>query len=240
MEFSYDLGGGSTAIVKKYQVAATNTTIGVPYMKIADGGTGIVLGTTTDARDFMGVNLDAAGTYVTAQQTANADTERLTSLVVNPLAVYRARLCGGAANEALTIGTETAGSTSGLVVTVSGIDPNSPDLNEGVVWGYSGANAGKVRSIITTAANVANTTIAFPVDIVIGDRFLFANLRPGRTVLGQLGTDLTNIDASATLSGETTYMSTVELILNDLAGEGTINSYALIHFGDHALLSMAP
>src|SRR3990167_8127400 len=210
MEFAYDLSGGSTAIIKKYQVAATNTTIGVPYLKTADGGSGIVLGSTTGAADFIGVNIDAAGTYVTAQQTDNSDTARLTTIICNPLAVYRARLCGGAANEALTAGTETTGSTSGLVVTVSGIDPNSPDLNEGGVWGYSGANAGKVRSIITTAANVANTTIAFPVDIVIGGRFLFANLRPGRTVLGQLGTDLTNIDASATLSGETTYMRSEE------------------------------
>lgn len=240
MEFNNDMGGGSTTYVKKYQVAATNTTIGVPYLKVADGGTGIVLASTTGAADFIGVNTDAAGTYVTAQQTDNSDTARLTTIICNPFAVYRARLCGGAANEALTPGTETAGSTSGLVVTVSGIDPNSPDLNEGVVWGYSGANSGKVRSIITTAANVANTTVAFPYDIAIGDRFLFANLRPGRTILGQLGTDLTTLDASATLSGETNAILTVELILLDLAGEGTTNSYGLIHFGDHLMLSSAP
>src|SRR3990167_9631534 len=104
MEFAYDLSGGSTAVVKKYQVAATNTTIGVPYMKIADGGTGIVLGTTVDARDFMGVNLDAAGTYQTAQNSDNSDTAKLTSLVINPMAAYRARMAGGAANEALTPG----------------------------------------------------------------------------------------------------------------------------------------
>ena len=240
MEFAYDLSGGSTAVVKKYQVAATNTTIGVPYMKIADGGTGIVLGTTVDARDFMGVNLDAAGTYQTAQNSDNSDTAKLTSLVINPMAAYRARMAGGAANEALTIGAEAAGSTSGLVVTVSGIDPNSPDMNEGTVWGYSGANTGQARAIITTAANVANTTVAFRYDIAIGDRFLFTPYRPGRTILAQLGTDLTNLDASATLSGETTYVSTIELILNDAAGDGNLNSYAVIHFGDHALLSMAP
>src|SRR3990167_8175777 len=99
MEFAYDLSGGSTAIIKKYQVAATNTTIGVPYLKTADGGSGIVLGSTTGAADFIGVNVDAAGTYVTAQQSDNSDTARLTSIICNPLAVYRARLCGGAANE---------------------------------------------------------------------------------------------------------------------------------------------
>ncbi len=240
MEYAFDLSGGSTAVIKKYQVAATNTVIGVGYMKMADGNTGINLMTTVDARDFMGVNVDAAGTYVTAQQSDNSDTARLTSLIINPMATYRARMCGGAANEALVVGTETAGSTSGLVVTVSGIDPNSPDMNEGTMWGYSGANTGQPRAIITTAANVANTTVAFRYDIAIGDRFLFTSLRPGRTILAQFGTDLTTLDTSATLSGETNYVSTVELILNDAAADGNLNSYAVIHFGDHALLSMAP
>lgn len=234
MEFSYDLSGGSTAIMKKYQVAATNTTIGVPYTKVVDGGTGVALATVSAAVDFVGVNTDAAGTYVTGQQTDNSDTARLTTLIVNPLAVYRARLCGGAANEALVAGTETTGSTTGLVVTVSGIDPNSPDLNEGVVWGYSGANTGKVRSIITTSANVANTTVAFPYDIAIGDRFLFANLRPLRSILAQFGTDMTTIDASAALSGDATVI-TVEMILNDAAGNGALESYGLIQFCDHLL-----
>lgn len=236
MEFQYDLGGTSTAIVKKYQVAATNTTIGRPYLKVADGGTGIVVATVSGAVDFIGVNIDTAGTYVTAQQSDNSDTARLQSIIINPHAVYRARLCGGAANEALTIGTETTGSTDGLVVTVSGIDPNSPDLNEGTVWGYSGANTGKARAIITTSANVANTTVAFPYDIAIGDRFLFANLRPLRTILAQFTTDMTAIDASATLSSDATAV-TIEMILNDSSKSGTTESYAMIQFADSLFLS---
>jgi len=240
MEFAFDLSGGSTAVIKKYQVKATNTVIGLGYMKAADGDTGLPLMTTVDARDFMGVNVDAAGTYQTAQNSDNSDTAKLTSLIINPMAAYRARLAGGAANEALTPGTETTGSTSGLVVTVSGIDPSSADMNEGTMWGYSGANTGQARAIISTSSNVANTTVAFRYDIVIGDRFLFCPYRPGRTILAQFGTDLTNLDASATLSGETNYVSTIELILNDAAADGNLNSYAVIHFGDHALLSMAP
>src|SRR3990167_7204374 len=60
MEYAFDLSGGSTAVIKKYQVAATNTVIGVGYMKMADGNTGINLMTTVDARDFMGVNVGGA------------------------------------------------------------------------------------------------------------------------------------------------------------------------------------
>lgn len=231
MEFAYDLSGGSTAIVKKYQVAATNTTIGRPYLKTADGGTGVVLATVSGAVDYVGVNLDAAGTYVTAQQTDNSDTARLTSLIINPHGIFRARMCGGAANEALTAGTETTGSSSGLVVTVSGIDPNSPDMNEGVVWGYTGANAGKARRIITTSANVANVTVAFPYDIAIGDKFLFTALSPTRTILAQFTTDMTMLDVSATLSGDATVI-TVEMILGDQSGSGTTESYGFIQFAD--------
>ena len=239
MEFAYDLSGGSTAVMKKYQVAATNTTLGVPYLKIADGGTGIVLATVSGAADFIGCNVDAAGTYVTAQQSDNSDTARLTSIIVNPLAVYRARLCGGAANEALSAATITTASDDGLSVVTSAFDPNSPDLNEGTVWGYSGANTGKVRRIISTAANDATVTVAFPFDIAVGDRFLYANINSSRTILAQFGTDMTTLDATATLSGDAT-VYTVEMILNDAAADGNIASYGLIHFSDHILLSMAP
>lgn len=231
MEFAYDLSGGSTAIVKKYQVAATNTTIGRPYLKAASSGSGVVLATVSGAVDYVGVNIDAAGTYVTAQQSDNSDTARLTSLIINPLAVYRARLCGGAANEALSAGTVTSASTDGLSVTTSAFDPNSPDLDEGTIWGYSGANAGKARKITSTAANVATVTVAFPYDTAVGDQFLYANLYPGGSILAQFGTDMTTIDATAALSGDATVV-TIEMILNDIAGNGTTESYALIQFAD--------
>jgi hypothetical protein len=231
MEFSYDLSGGSTAIVKKYQVAATNTTIGRPYLKNADDGTGIVVATVSGAVDYIGVNIDTAGTYVTAQQSDNSDTARLQSLIINPLGVFRARLAGGAANEALTARTVTSASTDGLTVTTSAFDPNSPDLNEGTVWGYSGANTGKARKITSTAANAATVIVAFPFDIAVGDQFLFANVHPTRSILAQFGTDMTNLDSTATLSSDATVI-TVEMILNDLAGNGTTDSYALIQFAD--------
>lgn len=239
MEFAYDLSGGSTAIVKKYQVAATNTTIGRPYMKGASSGTGLVVATVSDAADFVGVNIDTAGTYVTAQQSDNSDTARLQSTIINPLAVYRARLCGGAANEALSAATITTASGDGLSVVTSAFDPNSPDLDEGTVWGYSGANSGKARKIVSTGANDATVEVAFPFDIAVGDQFLYCNLHPLHTTLAQFGTDMTTVDATVVLSSDAT-ASTIELILNDSAGSGTTESYALIMFGDHHLLSMAP
>src|SRR3990167_9682768 len=169
MDFAFDLPGGSTAVIKKYQVAATNTTIGRPYLKGASSGTGLVVATVSGAVDFVGVNIDTAGTYVTAQQSDNSDTARLQSTIINPLAVYRARLAGGAANEALSAATITTASADGLSVVTSAFDPNSPDLDEGTGWGYRGANAGKARRIVSTAANDATVIVAFPYDIAVGD-----------------------------------------------------------------------
>ena len=231
MEFAYDLSGTTNATVRKYQVAATNTTIGRPYLKNADDGTGVVLATVSGAVDYVGVNLDAAGTYVTSQQSDNSDTARLTSLIINPLGVFRARLAGGAANEVLTARTVTTASTDGLTVSTSAFDPNSPDLNEGTVWGYSGANAGKARKITSTAANAATVIVAFPYDIAVGDQFLFANVHPTRSILAQFTTNMTELDVSAALSNDATVI-TVEMILNDIAGRGTTESYALIQFAD--------
>jgi len=231
MEFAYDLVGNSAAVMERYQVAATNTTIGRPYLKTADGGTGIVLATVSGAVDFIGVNVDAAGTYVTAQQSDNSDTARLTSIIINPLAVYRARLCGGAANEALSAASVTTASTDGLSVTTSAFNPNSPDLDEGTIWGYSGANAGKAKKITSTATGVATVIVAFPFDTAVGDQFLYANVHPTRSILAQFGTDMTTIDATATLSSDATVI-TVKMLLNDLAGEGTTQSYAYIQFAD--------
>jgi len=235
MEFAYDLSGGSTAIVKKYQVAATNTVIGRPYLKVASNGSGVVLGTTGGAVDFVGVNVDAAGTYVTAQQSDNSDTARLTSLIINPTAVFRARLSGGAADgTALTAATVTTASTDGLSVTTSGFDPNSPDLDEGIIWGYSGANAGKARKITSTAANAATVTVAFPYDTAVGDQFLYAGVSPLSTITAQLTTNCTEVDATVAISGDATIV-VVEMVLNDIANEGTTKSYALIQFVDHLL-----
>ena len=234
MDFAFDLSGGSTAVMKKYQVAATNTTVGIPYLKGASSGTGLVIATVSSAVDFVGVNIDTAGTYVTAQQSDNSDTARLQTTIINPLAVYRARMCGGAANEALAAATITTASSDGLSVITSAFDPNSPSIDDGTAWGYSGANTGKARKIVSVASNDATIDVAFPFDIAVGDRFLYTNLHPLHGILAQFCTDMTTIDATVALSGDATVI-TIELILNDAAGNGTTDSYALIQFADHLL-----
>lgn len=235
MDWAYDLSNASVATLRKFQVAATNTVLGRIYLKVASSGSGVVLGGATDATDFVGINIDAAGTYVTAQQTDSADTARLTTLSIGPLAVYKARLSGGATDgTALTARTVTTASTDGLVITTSAYDPNSPDMDEGVVWGYTGANAGKARKITSTAANAATVTVAFPNDTAVGDTFLFAPFSPLSTIIAQSTTNSTELDATAAISGDCECI-VVEMLLGDSAGEGLTQSYAYIQFADSLL-----
>jgi hypothetical protein len=234
MEFVYDLSGTSTPIMKKYQVAATNNVIGRPYLVVVADGTGIVLGTTTGVVDAIGVNVDAAGTYVTAQQSDNSDTARLTTIIINPNAVYRLPLSGGATEgTALALATVTAAAADGLTVTSTGITYNSPQLDEGTIFGYSGANAGKARKITSTAATVATLTVALPYDTVVGDTFFATPYTPTQTETLQLTTNCTQADASIAVgSGGTWHV--IEQLLLDVGGNGRTNSYVFAMLQDHA------
>ena len=233
MEYAYSLSGVAAPVMKRYQVAATNTVIGRPYLKVADGGVGVVLGATTDATDFIGVNVDAAGTYAAGQNTDGSDNAKYTTLIINPMAVYRARLSGGATDgTALTARTVTTASTDGLTVTHSAFDASSPEMDEGVIWGYSGANAGVYRKITSTSSTATTVILAFPRDTVVGDTFLVAPIYPTRSIIAQLTTNCTEIDATAAISGDAENI-VVEMLLNDIAGSGLTQSYAYIQFADN-------
>lgn len=232
MEFAYDLAGG-TPICKKYVVAATNTVVGRHYLKTADGGVGIVLGTTTGAVDFIGVNVDAAGTYAAAQNSDGTENAKLTTLIINPLAVYRARLSGGATDgTALTARSVTTAQTDGLTVVHSGFDSSSPDMDEGTIWGLTGANSGVARKITTAANGTTTVILAFPRDSAVGDTYALAPIHPTRSLTAQFTTNCTEVDASAAISGDATVVVT-EMITNDDAADGRNSSWAFIQFADH-------
>ena len=227
MEFVYDLSGGSTAFQKKYQVAASNTVLGVPYLVAVADGTGIVLGSTTGAANAIGVNLDAAGTYVTAQQTAGADTERLTSIIVNPLAVYRALLSGGAtAGTAQTLYTATSGGSDGLTF-VADASVASPDLDETMIYCLTGTNMGKSKKCTSTSSTTATFIVAWPADVAVGDTFMTGGCVPTQTLALTLTSDLTGVNGALAPTGAA--YNVVELRFNDRQ-----TSYAYITFGDHA------
>src|SRR3990167_36276 len=172
MEFAYDLSGGSTAFIKPYQVAATNTVLGVPYLVAGADGPGIVLGSTTGAANAIGVNVDTAGTYVAAQQSDNSDTQRASKIIVNPLAVYNALLSGGATSgTAQTLYTASSGGSDGLTIVMTA-SVASPDLDETYVFCLAGTNAGKARKCTSTSSTTATFIVAWPIDVASDDTFM--------------------------------------------------------------------
>ena len=107
-------------------------------------------------------------------------------------------------------------------------------MDEGIVWGARGPNAGKARKITATAANDATVVLAFPQDIAVGDTFFYASISPLSTITAQLTTELNEIDASAAIGSDAPALC-VEMLLNDMAGNGDRESYAYIKFADHFL-----
>jgi hypothetical protein len=177
MDFAYLLSGGAP-IIKKFQVNATLANPGVPVTKGGANSKGVIAATTTAAVGCLGCTLDTA-TYQAAQNTDNAtDQAAYVSVIINPQAVWRAKLSGGATeNTALPLFAVTTASTTGLSVTATGAtDLSSPTMDEGVIFGYDGANAGIGRKITSVAATVATVITAFPRDTVVGDRFFVVPL----------------------------------------------------------------
>lgn len=231
MELAYILSGGAP-VIKKYQISADSPTAGVPKLIPAAGGAGVAVATTTSCADMVGVTLDVAASYQTAQQSDNSDPARTVSLIINPDAVWRALMSGGATeNTALALNTVTTGSTDGLAVTTAA-EWSNPTFDEGYVWGYEGANAGKARKITSVSSTAGTVTVAFPVDIAVGDTFLRCPYSPLQGVTIQLSTLLTQADASIAV-GTGAQLKPLELLLKDIGDNGRTNSFVLFVPTDH-------
>lgn len=230
MKFAY-AWSGATPHIKKYQIAATSSVIGVPKLIPAADGAGVAVATTTSLADMVGITLDTA-TYVTAQQTDGTSAERLVSLIVNPDAVYWALMSQGATlGTALTLRAVTTASADGLAVTTAE-SWTATEYDEGVVWGYDGANVGQARKITSTSATAGTVTVPFDYDTVVGDNFIRAPWWPPQTLTMQLTTNLDGADASIAV-GTGAQAKAVELVLGNLSNSGRTDSWVIWVPTDH-------
>jgi len=231
MDYLYSLIGGTPAL-RRYQVDQDFDNAGVPVLESASGESGVDLATTTGFANVIGVSEDAAS-KLTAQQSVGTTAASLLTVNISPLSVYGARLSGDATTgTALSISTVSTASADGLSVVVD-TDPNSPDLADGVVWGYSGANVGQYRKITATAANDATVEIPFDNDLAVGDTFLMANRYEADVAGITLTSDLREVDAQAA-EATTGVIRVVEMFLKDRSGQGTLKSFFALQFADHA------
>lgn len=234
MEYQYDLTGGSSAVIKRYQVGATNTVTGVPFTVPTSTLPGVVIATTTTAAKAVGVNIDTAGTYVTAQQTDSADTERSVGLILSPFAVYSLLMTGGAANgTAMVLHTAASGGSDGLTI-VSDVNTDSPELALGTCFCLSGANVGISRKITSNSTTTMTFTVAWPRDVAAGDTFVVAPYNPLQGITLQLTTTLDQADASIAV-GTGAAFKTVELKFNAASHDGRTNSYVYAMLANHVM-----
>lgn len=224
MDYAFAFSGGSP-IIRKFQIGETMANAGVPVLVGGSGEEGVVLASTTGAADLLGITLNAA-TLVTAQQTDNSDPARTVEVIINPDAVYRAKLSGGAtAGTDLTTYTVTTASTTGLDV-VTGDD--FTNFDEGTIHCISGNNLGISRKITVGDATDASVTVAFPYDIAVGDEFIAVPFTPGEDQFVQLTSNLVEVDASVAVDTDNDNFRVVGLDLN-----GVSDSYVLITPFDH-------
>jgi len=234
MEYAFDLTGGSTAVIKRYQVAATKATAGVPVLVGVAAGSGLVVATTTGAAKAVGVTIDTSGTYVTAQQTDNSDTERSVGVILSPTAVYRMLMNGGATNgTAMVLHTAASGGADGLTI-VSDVNTDSPELANGTCFCLSGANVGIARKITSNSTTTMTFVVAWPRDVNAGDTFVVAPYTPVSGITLQMTTTLDQADASIAV-GTGAAFKTIELEFRDASMEGRGNSYVYAMLANHVL-----
>lgn len=225
--------GGHAPWMRKYQVAATVSILGVPHLVTAAGTAGLAVATTTGAVNMVGINIDTA-TYGTAQ-VAGGNPEALCSFIINPDAVWKIPMSGGATEgTVLATRTVTTASTTGLAVT-TGDDWSSPTLDEGYLWGYDGANAGHTRKITSVSSTAATVTVALPVDTVVGDKFLYFPSAPFTLETLTLTTALTQARQDVAVATNTAEFITVALVMRNLASNGLYESYVEAISRYHAL-----
>lgn len=230
MEFQFDLSGGSMAIIKRYQVAATKATPGVPVLVPASAGSGVVVATTTSTANSVGVTIDTSNAnrrgvltntaaYVTAQQTDSADTERAVGVIINPFAVYSLLMSGGAAEgTAMILHTAASGASDGLSF-VSDVNTDSPEMADGTFYCLTGANAGMARKLTSNATTTQTFVVAWPRDVAANDTFILAPYSDLFGINVQLTTLLTQADASIAV-GSGAALKPIEM-----KWDGRTNSY---------------
>lgn len=224
MDYAFAFSGGSP-ILQKFQIGESMATGGVPVLVGGAGNEGVALASTTGAADLVGITLNSS-TLVTAQQSDNSDPARYVDVIINPDAVYKAKLSGGAtAGTDLTTYTVTTASTTGLDV-VTGDDFSNFD--EGTIHCISGNNVGISRKITVGDGTDASVTVAFPYDIAVGDGFIVVPFAIGEDQFVQLTSNLAEVDASATVDTDNANFRVVKLDLN-----GVDDSYVYITPFDH-------
>ena len=195
---------GASPVIKKYKASATGYIPGIMMLRSAGNASGqMSVSTTTSWAASIGMLIDngaslAAGGSITYSTTQGAD-EAVFSVIVNPDAIYRYQFVSGATGTAVINDTIATATSNGLTA-VGATSVASPDMDEGILWYLTGANAGKSRKITSTSSVTATVIVPFAAN-AIGDTYIYAGANLGLGVACTMTTDLTKVRTDAAGSG---------------------------------------
>ena len=206
MNLGYMLSGGAP-VIKKYKVGATVSNVGVPLLDTSTATAGVRVATVTSLANAIGVSQDTA-TYTTTQATTMV--EGVISCIINPDAVWRAKLSGGAAEGTqLLVTTNSVASSGGTLITITtgDADPSSPTMLDGQAYGLAGNNVALTRTITAVAATTATVVVPFPRAVAVSDTYLLipfvgASFPAGGVASCVLTTNLYEVRANSDNTGD--------------------------------------
>jgi hypothetical protein len=238
-KLAYILSGSKPAF-RKMKVNETMATSGVPVLAgTANEAAGVILGAAATGVDQYGMTLDTA-TFTAAQTATNSEIEEFVTVCVSPDAVWQSRMSGSATSgTALTAYYNTTASATGVLIIpvvaadLSGATVDTSQWDDCPIFCYSGANAGQYREP-ADAPNIDFPQQAWSKPIAAGDRFF--GVPAGHELVHSVTftTLLDEIDAEFdTTANVASYYRPVDLVLNDEANNGLLNSYLNVIACDH-------
>lgn len=219
---------GSAPVIKRYKASATGLSAGCIVCSAPDGGSGqIIISAATATANQMGICLDTSDAFTGAPvtySTTQAADEAVYGVIVNPDAFLRALMVTGATGTAITGDTVATAVSNGLTV-VGGTSVASPDMDQGMIWFISGANAGKSRKIGSTSSVTATVLVPFPYASAVGDSFAYAGICPGLQGI-TLTTGIQNARVDIAVA------TGVNITALDMEMNGLTDSYVTSTYGD--------
>jgi hypothetical protein len=202
MNYAYSLHGAG-AVANSRKLKCSESIPAGTYVTLTQaGGTGVVKGLATSVgatNGGLGVSVDAS-TYTTTQSSSMV--EGVNSVIVDPFAVYRMHAVGSATSGLLKTTTASAAASNGLSVTITTGDPapNSPSMDEGQIFGISGANGGQSRKVTSVSGTVATVIVPFPNAIAVGDVFIIVPWMPGDIASNNINLTTNVLDADGSVA----------------------------------------
>jgi hypothetical protein len=113
-------------------------------------------------------------------------------------------------------------------------------VDDTLVFGFEGANAGHYRRMEPAGATTATLIVAFPFDIAVDDTFILCPITPGAVEYATFTATLDEYDAEFDTALNTTpNWRCVEALYKDIGENGLLTSSVNLICGDHAFAGSA-